>query len=215
MHPLWTSTLVRLNACEEALEWAEALPDDTTPEAAWTACERGDWLAWLLGALHRRDAITRQTLTLAAVASARTALPYLAGRPAEAATVACLDITERWCHGNASLAEVRSAQDTLRRVRREAWEAYRAARRAAAYDAAAYAAAADAAAYAAAADAYAAYAAAAYAADAYAYAAYAAAAAYAAVRKNHLRLVADAIRAAVPWSTVEAAVARLRSEVQS
>ncbi len=34
-----------LNACEEAVEWAETQPDLQT---AWKACRRGDWMLWLL-----------------------------------------------------------------------------------------------------------------------------------------------------------------------
>ena len=177
---LWLSTLIRLQACADALAWARALPSDTSPESAWSACECGDWLMWLLGALHRRGAITRQVLVLAACAAARTALPYLAGRPAEAASLAAIEAAERWCRGEATIDEVRAARDAAWTVRREAWRA------------AAYAAAA--AAYAAAADA------------AYAYAADAA---YAYARTKHLYVVADAIRAAVPWETVAAGVEML------
>lgn len=197
--------LTLLGACDrtpsDALPWARALPSGTTPAAAWSACKRGDWLMWLLGALHRRGAITRQVLVLAACAAARTALPYLAGRPAEAASLAAIEAAERWCRGEATIDEVRAARDAAWAVRCEAWPDTAAAEADAAY-AAAYAA-------------YAAYAAAA--ADAAYAAAYAAtAAAYAATagRTKHLYVVADAIRAAVPWETVAAGVARV-SEVLS
>ena len=176
---LWLSTLIRLQACADARAWARSLPSDTSPESAWSACECGDWLMWLLGALHRRGAITRQVLVLAACAAARTALPYLAGRPAEAASFAAIEAAERWCRGEATIDEVRAARDAAWAGRCEAWPAA----------AAAYAAA-DAAAYA------------------------AADAAAAAARTKHLYVVADAIRAAVPWETVAAGVARV-SEVLS
>ena len=35
-----------LDACPEAVEWAAQYP---TLQAAWDACERGDWMLWLLG----------------------------------------------------------------------------------------------------------------------------------------------------------------------
>ena len=217
------TTLTGLNACTDAKEWVLSLNDDVSNEAAWTACERGDWMVWLIGALHRRDAITRQVLTLATVACTRTALPRLAGRPAESAVSALLDATERWCRGEADMPVVKDARDAVYRARDEAWKAYQAARRiywdaidrrnaaaAAAYAAAAAAYAADAAADAyadaAAADAYAtaaayayAYAAAYAAADA---AAYATNAAYWAARSAALRAhragICRLIRAAVP-----------------
>ena len=37
--------LTKLNACEDALEWAEAHPD---PSEAWNSCDRIDWMFWLL-----------------------------------------------------------------------------------------------------------------------------------------------------------------------
>jgi len=118
---LWIATLTRLEACTDARAWARSLPADTTPESAWSACERGDWLLWLLGALHRRGAVTRQVLVLAACASARTALRYLAGRPAEAASIASIETAERWCRGEATIDEVRAARDAAWAVRCEAW----------------------------------------------------------------------------------------------
>ena len=189
----WVALLVALAACKEALAWARKLPAATSPEAAYLACERGDWLVWLLGALHTREAVTRQTLVLAVCAAARTALVHLKGRLAEAAALASIETTERWCRGEATLDDVRAARDAAASGRAKAWAAYAAADAAYAAD---YAAAA---AYAAADAAYAA-AAAADAADAAAYAADAAdAAAYA----------ADAVRAVVPWPVVDAALAQV------
>ena len=141
----WVALLVAMSACKEALAWARARPKTTSPEAAYLACERGDWLVWLLGALHARGVLTRQTLVLAVCAAARTALPHLKGRPAEAAALASIETTERWCRGEATLDEVRAARDAAASGRAKAW-AYDAAYAAyAAADAADAAAAADAA----------------------------------------------------------------------
>ena len=38
--------LEKLNACNSGLAWAA---QQTDAEAAWAACERGDWMLWLLG----------------------------------------------------------------------------------------------------------------------------------------------------------------------
>ena len=43
--------LKELNACEEALEWA----DGKTWEECYNTCARGDWLAWLFEKLHPGD----------------------------------------------------------------------------------------------------------------------------------------------------------------
>jgi hypothetical protein len=178
------NTLRTIEACNDSIAWMGSLPPDTTPETAWTICPRGDWLIWLLGRLHVRGLISRQTLVLASCASARTALRHLAGTPWETACCEAINVAEQWCHGEATLDDVRAATRAVWQARRAdaadadaAYAAY-----AAAYAAYAYAAADADAAYAAYAAAYAA-AAAAYAydaADAAAAAAYSAAAAYAA-----------------------------------
>ena len=45
----WTVELERLGACPEAVAWCR---DYATPQAAWDACQRGDWMAWLFEALE-------------------------------------------------------------------------------------------------------------------------------------------------------------------
>ncbi len=177
--PAWLPLLTRLDACDEAIEWARSLPTTTTAAEAWAQCPRGDWLVWLLGRLHVRGVLTRQRLVMVSCAARRTA---------EAECVALLDTTERWCRGEATIDDVVAA----RRAERNAY-----------YATAAYADADAAAADAAYADAYgvgvgayyAAYDAAAY--DA-AYAAYA--------RRKSLAATADAVRGVIPWSEVEAAI---------
>lgn len=39
--------LRRWNACQEAVEWLKA-SDHATLLSAWNACERPDWMLWLL-----------------------------------------------------------------------------------------------------------------------------------------------------------------------
>jgi hypothetical protein len=160
-----------LGACSkpgEAIPWAESLPAETT------AAE-----VWLLGELHIRGLLTRQTLVLAACAAARTALGDVdpgGDRPRTA-----IKMAEAWARGEALISDVYAAD---------------------AADSAIYAA--DSACDAAAADA----------ADSAAHfatcaAKYASAAAAATDCSKRLAEIADAVRAAVPWETVESAVARL------
>ena len=214
-----------LGACSkpgEAIPWAESLPVETTAAEAWASCQRGDWLVWLMGRLHLRGLLSRQALVLAACAAARTALGNVVlgeDRPRIA-----IETAEAWARGEASIEDVQEAADATAHAYDYAYDyaydvahdAYAAAAYAAAYAAAAYAA--DAAAYAAdaaAADADAAAAADAYAYDACAYACDACDACDAAARAKRLAEIADAVRAAVPWSTVEAAVARLSERSSS
>jgi hypothetical protein len=175
----FTAKLKQLGACDDALEWVATQPD---AETAWATCPRHEWLMWLLGELHIRGALTRQTLVLAACAAAETALPHvLAGE--ERPRVA-IETALRWARGEATVEEVRVASADA--------DAYYARAAARAARAAAHAAA-RAAAHAAAAAAYYAY-----------YAYYAADAADAA---DADATVCDAIRSAVPWEVVEAALA--------
>jgi hypothetical protein len=145
----WSSKLPD-DACSEATRWARTQP---TAAKAWLACERADWMLWLLAKMIKAPGDKRhKRVVLAACAVARTALRYVP--KGELLPLLAIRVTERWVAGKATLDEVREARTS----------AYAAAADA---SAAAYAAHASAAAYAAHASAYAA-------ADASAHAAYAA-----------------------------------------
>ena len=171
--------LQRLNACSDAIKWAEQYK---TFQEAWDKCERADWMLWIAGKLADKNG-NRKEVVLCACKCTRTALKYLPKN--EKRPLKCIQTVEKWAKGKATIEEVREAR---------AATAYAAAAYAA--DDAAYAAA-DAAAYAAdaayAATAYAAADAAAYAAaDAAAYAADDAA--YAAARIKSLKSLANIVR---------------------
>ena len=148
----WTDKLLKLNPCQEAVDWASQYE---SMKEVWEHCRRGDWMLWLAGRLCDGED-GRKQLVLCACECARTSLKHVAkgeNRPRVA-----IETAEAWARGEegVSLGDVRNA--------------------AAAADAAAYAAAYAATTATAAAAAYAAaYAAAAADAAAAAYAAYAAA----------------------------------------
>lgn len=139
----WTENLVKMEACEEAVEWARGC---ATYAEAWEACERADWLLWLAAKkAGPRGSASHRAVVLGAALCAETALRYLPegeDRPARA-----VDLAVRYGRGeNVEARELRAAADA-------AWAAAAcAAADAYAADADAYAAAA----WAAAADAYAA-----------------------------------------------------------
>src|ERR1019366_3088227 len=142
--PTLLTRLRSIGACEDSQD--EYAMSRATPQAAWSACRRGDWLLWCLGKAYGAlppESQERRTLTLAMVECAALALRHTTDPRVEA----CLITTWRWGAGDPDV--------TLEDVRaKRADAAYDAAAyaAAAAYDAAAYAAAADAA-YAAASDA--------------------------------------------------------------
>jgi hypothetical protein len=188
------SQMSDLGACSDAVNWVSI--QDGTAQEIWDRCERGDWMLWY-AAKAKHDA---REVGMAACLCAREALPYV---PAgEDRPRVCIETTERWCNGTATIDEVKKSRDAYA-ARAGAASASAAAAADAAYSAAASAdaaAAADAAYSAAAsADAAAARAAAACSADA----AYSAAAA-ADARKMSLTRSAELVRtiiATVPGGT--------------
>ena len=90
-----------LGACSEALNWAEASPHQTL-ESAWLACERGDWMLWLVA---KRE-VRRERIVFIACECARLALPY-----AKSPTVLkCIETTEAWARGEVTIEQVREAR---------------------------------------------------------------------------------------------------------
>jgi hypothetical protein len=90
--------LMKHGACEEALDWAEG----RDYVAAWSECERADWMLWIAA-----KALPRDRVVLTACACARTALKYVPegeDRPRIA-----IETAERWARGEATIEEVRSA----------------------------------------------------------------------------------------------------------
>jgi hypothetical protein len=176
-----------IGACHDAVEWAGKYK---TPKAAWKACQRGDWMLWLIGKTSGPpDSDSRRKLVLVAAQCAELALPFARDEETRAICESTIQTCYAYAAGEAELTDVRSA--------------YAAAAYAAAVYAAAYASAYAAYAAYAAADASAAYAAAyasAYAAaDAAAYAA-ADAAARADARSKILAACADIVRDNYPES---------------
>ena len=94
--------LKKLGACSEAVKWYETQEND---EQAWAACERGDWLLWLLG----RIKVDRKRLVLCCCECARLSLKHVPeneNRPRIA-----IETAEKWAKGGASIEEVRAAAD--------------------------------------------------------------------------------------------------------
>jgi len=128
--------LHRLEACRDAVEFAERFH---TLDEAWAKCERGDWmlwLAWMLAGNPRSKG--RRKLALASTACARTAWPYVRKRDRKVVRK-CYETTEAWGRGEpgVTLKDVRAAADaTWAAVWATAEDAARAAAGAAAWAAA-------------------------------------------------------------------------------
>ena len=120
--------LTELHACLESIAWVESLPADVTWHQAWDACERGDWLLWLLP----RIGVDRHWAVAAACACARGVRHLMRDQR----SVAALECAERWSQGRATDDEIRSANAAAAAAAAYAAYAYADA----AYAAAAYAA---------------------------------------------------------------------------
>ena len=90
--------LTELNACSEAVDWAEKFD---TLEEAWEVCERGDWMLWLAA----KKQMDRKKIVSAACECARLSLQYTD----DPRVLACIETTERWTRDEATLDEVEAA----------------------------------------------------------------------------------------------------------
>jgi hypothetical protein len=182
------SDLLPPDACTSAVEWARSQPDYAT---AWAACQRGDWLLWLVGRMAAGEPFSarRKPIVRAAARCAALALPYVQDEYVEGVCLSTIQACVAWTEGEATDEETQEAAYA-------ADAAYAAAAAYAASAASAYAA------YASAASAASAYAATDDAAYAYAASAASAASAYAAsataavaARARILAQCADLVRA--------------------
>ena len=90
----------------------EAVEPFETVEEAWESCNRGDWMAWLVGKLVKHlppEHPERRKLTLAAVKTARLVEHLLL--PADKRIAEALELAERWGNGDPKiqLDDLRSA----------------------------------------------------------------------------------------------------------
>ena len=92
--------LTELHACGEAVEFCRG---HRSLQSAWDACERGDWMLWLLGRLSGPpESASRRKLVLAACQCARLALRYV--RAGDMRPLAAIETAERWARGEDGVA---------------------------------------------------------------------------------------------------------------
>ena len=118
---LLSSKLAQLRACKDAREWGNG----QDPRLAWHACNRPDWLLWLLAHLGMKSAFRR---ALAAILEEQ-ALPNAGGARPEVAAVIEL-LRKR----NPSVDELRAARAAASAAAYVAASADAASADAAAYD---------------------------------------------------------------------------------
>lgn len=117
----------KLDACAKACDYAET---HATLQAAWDACERGDWMAWLL---DRADIDRRAKVGCLADVAALVLPIYEKRYPNDSRVRDCIEVCRSYARGKAS-------DDDLRKARQSIADAYDAYADADATSAAAYAA---------------------------------------------------------------------------
>ena len=86
-----------LEACKNARDWvAFRYGPLTRPEELWLVCERGDWLVWLLSELYVQRLIQHNVLVQAACAAARTSLEAFTDEAEHDDAVKTLDAVEAY-----------------------------------------------------------------------------------------------------------------------
>ena len=101
--------LEKLHVCKEAVEWAKEYPN---LQKAWDACDRGDWMLWLVGKLSGSpESNKRKKLVLAACDCVEKSLPY-SGSNREM-IIKCLKITRLWAKGEATIKQVGISADAV------------------------------------------------------------------------------------------------------
>ena len=93
------ATLKTYNPCVAAFKFASQFD---SWQAAWDACERGDWMLWII-AKTTKPTDDRKPIVRVACACARLALPYTK----DPRVLACIETTEAWTRGEATTEEVR------------------------------------------------------------------------------------------------------------
>ncbi len=106
--------IASLWACRDAVGWLHEA-NHPTPQAAWNACSRPDWMLWLLGACANRGiVVNRRGLIIIVADIAGSTLRYVPTD--EARPRFAIETIRRWACGEATIKEVKSAHRALQSV---------------------------------------------------------------------------------------------------
>jgi len=107
----WSDSILEFNPCDAASQWLRTQPNATT---AWQVCERGDWMAWIVGYLLSGEVGSKARLHLvgALVDCAALVSPSYKGRyPGGDSRVRnCIEVCFGYSRGKATLEEVNRAE---------------------------------------------------------------------------------------------------------
>ena len=95
----------KLSACADACAYADT---HATLQDAWDACERGDWMAWLL---DHADVDERAKVGCLADVAALVLPIYEKRYPDDSRVRDCIEVCRKYARGEASDADLRKARD--------------------------------------------------------------------------------------------------------
>lgn len=117
----WQDLLVAKAACDESVAFAQGF---NSFQAAWDACERGDWMLWWIGRTMRGGPMSaeRRPLVRVGCACARLALPYV--RAGEDRPRLAIEIAERWANGDDTVTreQLRASAYAAADARHKVWK---------------------------------------------------------------------------------------------
>jgi hypothetical protein len=100
----------KFKPCDAAIDWIKSLPESSLEEI-WEACERPDWLYWLVDQVQ----IEKKLIVLSACEIARTVL-YLIPKE-ELRPLKAIEAAEGWCRGEVSIDQaVEATRDATKAV---------------------------------------------------------------------------------------------------
>ena len=102
-----STKLKRIGACDDAVEWSKGYDDD---QVAWDACERGDWLLWIIGKRLKSKPWSdeRKPLVLCCIEVTLT-VKHLWPKAQAANLDAAMRTLQKWCNGKATTEEANAA----------------------------------------------------------------------------------------------------------
>jgi hypothetical protein len=101
----YQSKLADMHACSDAIEWLEEQRFPTLQDA-WDACERGDWMLWLIGrTTNHNDEAQLRKLTLAKARCAKLVIHLMKDERSRNA----VEVAERFGLGEATRQELDAA----------------------------------------------------------------------------------------------------------
>ena len=99
--------LRRLDACQDAIDWAEAYPGRDGAKRAWDECQNGEWMLWYAGSVYKTYT---NSMRLAACDISETSFVNITDDKMRSVCQNTIDVSRRFVKGLATEEELGSAR---------------------------------------------------------------------------------------------------------